>query len=53
MLYHIVFGNIFDENSQVAKNSKDERMYHMLEEIDVQPSIFYLTKIRNTEEKEA
>lgn len=49
----IVFGNIFDENSQVAKNSKDERMYHMLEEIDVQPSIFYLTKIRNTEEKEA
>lgn len=49
----ITFGNIFDENSQVAKHSKDERMYHMLEEIDVQPSVFYLTKIRNTEEAEA
>lgn len=49
----ITFGNILDEESAVAKLSKDERMYHMLEEIDVQPSVFYLTKIRNTEEKEA
>lgn len=49
----ITFGNIFDENSTVAKHSKDERMYHMLEEIDVRPSVFYLTKIRNTEEAEA
>ena len=49
----ITFGNIFDENSEVAKQSKNERMYHMLEEIDVRPSVFYLTKIRNTEEAEA
>ncbi|MBL0046986.1 MAG: TAT-variant-translocated molybdopterin oxidoreductase [Bacteroidetes bacterium] len=49
----ITFGNIFDESSEVAKHSKDERMYHMLEEIDVKPSVFYLTKIRNTEEAEA
>jgi molybdopterin-containing oxidoreductase family iron-sulfur binding subunit len=49
----ITFGNIFDESSAVAKHSKDERMYHMLEEIDVRPSVFYLTKIRNSEEAEA
>ena len=49
----ITFGNILDEVSQVAKYSKDERMFHMLEELDVQPSVFYMTKIRNTEEAEA
>ena len=46
----ITFGNINDANSQVAKLSRDERKYHLLEEIDVQPTVFYLTKVRNSEE---
>ncbi|MBX7206382.1 MAG: TAT-variant-translocated molybdopterin oxidoreductase [Bacteroidia bacterium] len=45
----IVFGDMFDANSEVSKLLKNERGYHMLEELNVQPSVNYLTKIRNVE----
>jgi molybdopterin-containing oxidoreductase family iron-sulfur binding subunit len=46
----IVFGDINDTNSAVAKMAADERMYHLLEEVGIQPNVFYLTKIRNSDE---
>jgi len=45
----IVFGNINDPESKIAKMAKDPRGYHMIEEINVKPSITYLTKVRNQE----
>jgi MoCo/4Fe-4S cofactor protein with predicted Tat translocation signal len=46
----ITFGNIADKNSQVAKMKQEGRSYYMLEELDVQPSVFYQVKVRNIEE---
>lgn len=47
----IVFGNINDENTQISKRLKDERNYHLLEELSVLPSVGYLTKVRNQPSK--
>jgi molybdopterin-containing oxidoreductase family iron-sulfur binding subunit len=44
----ITFGDINDKNSKVSKLSHDKRAYHVLEEINVRPSISYLNKIRNS-----
>ncbi|MES2836325.1 MAG: TAT-variant-translocated molybdopterin oxidoreductase [Bacteroidota bacterium] len=49
----IVFGDMNDKNSNVASLKADDRMYYMLEELNTQPSVFYMTKVRNTENKEA
>lgn len=49
----IIFGNIADKNSQVAKMKEEDRSYYMLEELDVQPSVFYQVKVRNVEESGA
>ncbi len=46
----IVFGDVNDPNSEVAKALKSERTYYVLEEIGVQPGIGYQVKIRNTAE---
>lgn len=43
----ITFGDYNDPNSQLSVQSKDERAYHVLEELNVQPSIYYQTKVRN------
>lgn len=46
----IVFGNINDKNSEIYKirnEEQTERMYYVLEETHVLPSISYLAKIRN------
>ena len=43
----ITFGNLNDEKSAVGKESASERAYELLEEIGVQPNVYYLTKIRN------
>lgn len=43
----IVFGDLNDENSEVSKLYRNKRSYHMLEELNVQTSVKYLTKIRN------
>jgi len=47
----ITFGDQNDANSRVAKENNElnkERSYAVLEELNVQPNVFYLTKIRNT-----
>ena len=43
----IVFGDMNDESSKVAKLMKDQRNYHLLEELHILPSVGYLTKIKN------
>jgi MoCo/4Fe-4S cofactor protein with predicted Tat translocation signal len=43
----IIFGDKNDPNSEVAKALRSERIYYVLEEINVQPGIGYMTKVRN------
>jgi molybdopterin-containing oxidoreductase family iron-sulfur binding subunit len=46
----IVFGDMKDPNSrisQVLAREEGERAFHVLEELNVQPNVTYLTKIRN------
>lgn len=45
----IVFGDLNDPNSEIAKLYKNERGYHVIEEVGTHPGVKYLTKIRNTE----
>ena len=44
----IVFGNINDKNSQVYKKQNEDRAYRALLNINVKPSVTYMTKVRNT-----
>ena len=43
----ITFGDVNDENSKVAELNNDPRRYYLLEELNTQPSVHYLTKVRN------
>lgn len=43
----LVFGDVNDPESKVARLLKDSRNYHVLEEFHTLPSVGYLTKIRN------
>lgn len=62
----LVFGDMNDPNSKVSqllkiednstsalKEVNEERAYHVLEEINVSPNVWYFTKIRNKEKNEA
>ncbi len=62
----LVFGDMNDANSQLSKLLKiednstsalkevgEERAYHVLEEINVSPNVWYFTKIRNKDKNEA
>jgi molybdopterin-containing oxidoreductase family iron-sulfur binding subunit len=46
----IIFGDIHDPKSEVAKHFKNERGFFLLDEYNVQSSVAYLTKIRNVDE---
>jgi len=46
----MVFGDVNDKESQVAKLKEDDRKYHLLEYVGTKPNVFYHTKIRNTKE---
>jgi molybdopterin-containing oxidoreductase family iron-sulfur binding subunit len=52
----IVFGDLNDPASRVSQLSRDRRGYQVLEELNVRPSITYLSLVRNvpqgTEEKQ-
>lgn len=48
----IVFGDLNDEKSMVSEWYNDERKFEMLEELGVRPSVFYLTKVWNRDNKE-
>lgn len=43
----IIFGDANDPNSEVSKALRNERVYYVLEEINVQPGVGYMTKVRN------
>jgi len=43
----IVFGDKNNKDSKIAKFLGDDRNYVVLEELNVQPRISYMTKIRN------
>ena len=43
----ITFGDYNDPASRLSSEAKDARAYHVLEELNVQPSIYYQTKVRN------
>ncbi|MDT8324319.1 MAG: TAT-variant-translocated molybdopterin oxidoreductase, partial [Bacteroidota bacterium] len=44
----IVFGNTNDAESAVSKSRQSERGYHVLQSLNIIPSITYKAKIRNT-----
>jgi molybdopterin-containing oxidoreductase family iron-sulfur binding subunit len=46
----MVFGDINDKDSKVAKLLEDNRMYHLLESVGTKPNVQYHTKVRNTTE---
>ncbi|RKE99076.1 TAT-variant-translocated molybdopterin oxidoreductase [Ichthyenterobacterium magnum] len=46
----MVFGDINDKHSKVAKLKEDNRMYHLLESVGTKPNVMYQTKVRNTTE---
>jgi molybdopterin-containing oxidoreductase family iron-sulfur binding subunit len=43
----IVFGDVNNKESKVFEMKQDKRMYHLLEEVGTQPSVFYQVKVRN------
>jgi molybdopterin-containing oxidoreductase family iron-sulfur binding subunit len=43
----IVFGNLKDPTSRVAQMASSRRSYHVLGELNVRPSVSYLTLVRN------
>ena len=49
----IQFGDLNDKNSGVRAISQNNRAYHALEEIGVQPNMYYMTKVRNKAENNA
>jgi molybdopterin-containing oxidoreductase family iron-sulfur binding subunit len=44
----ITFGDYKQKESTLNKMREQERSYHLLGELDVQPNVFYLTKVRNS-----
>lgn len=45
----IVFGDLKDPNSEISRLHRNERSYAMLEELNVQPAVKYMTQIRNVD----
>ncbi|MBI5366198.1 MAG: 4Fe-4S dicluster domain-containing protein, partial [Planctomycetes bacterium] len=43
----LVFGNLNDPRSRIAKLAQDARSYHVLPEIGTRPGVFYLKRVRN------
>ena len=43
----MLFGDINDKESKVAKLTEDDRMYHLLESVGTKPNVMYHTKVRN------
>lgn len=46
----ITFGNLLEAESRVAQLKRDGRNYVLLEELNLQPALSYLAKVRNEEE---
>ena len=48
----IVFGDINDPNSEIAKITQNPRTYQLLEQLHTLPSVSYVTKVRNIDPAE-
>jgi MoCo/4Fe-4S cofactor protein with predicted Tat translocation signal len=48
--FAIKMGDLNDNKSAVADDSRNDRAYHSLEEIGVQPNVYYMVKVRNEQE---
>ena len=48
----ILFGDLNDPHSHVAQAASDARRFRVLEELNVQPQVAYLRKVRNPLEEE-
>jgi molybdopterin-containing oxidoreductase family iron-sulfur binding subunit len=48
----IVFGDINDPNSEIAKITANPRSYQLLEQLHTLPSVSYVTKVRNMDPSE-
>jgi len=46
----MAFGDINDEESNIAALKEDDRMYHLLEHVGTKPNVLYHVKVRNTNE---
>ena len=46
----MIFGDINDKESKVAKTLEGDRMYHLLEHVGTKPNVQYQVKVRNTKE---
>jgi len=44
----MIFGDVNDKASKVAKLAADERSYHLLEHVGTKPNVVYHVKVRNT-----
>ena len=49
----IVFGDMNDPTSEVSRQKKDPRNYHVLAELKTLPVVSYLTKVRNRKESDS
>ena len=47
----ITFGDLNDPNSQVSQQAGSELGYHVLEGLNTDPGVTYLTRVRNTVEE--
>lgn len=47
----ITFGDLNDASTQVAANAGHDRSYNLLEEVGTQPNIWYMTMVRNAEDR--
>jgi molybdopterin-containing oxidoreductase family iron-sulfur binding subunit len=49
----IQFGNLKDTESRVARQAASPRGYRVLEELNREPSVYYLARVRNKDDQEA
>jgi len=47
----IVFGDLNDPESKISRLVNSGRHYRVLEELNIQPTVGYLTQVRNREKK--
>jgi len=47
----IMFGDMNDEKSEITKWRNDDKNYVLLEEVGIKPTVSYLLKVRNVDEK--
>jgi molybdopterin-containing oxidoreductase family iron-sulfur binding subunit len=48
----IVFGNLADPHSRVSQLTRSPRSYRVLEELNRGPAVYYLARVRNSEEND-